>query len=162
MFMSMGVRQGFVLAGCLASGLVALEQAQAAPVNRSGVITKFDGVDEIVEACTTVTSFVTVPQMSRTFNISGSASSVVVTFSGSASLSGQPFDTGFIRLTIDNAQVSPGEIPFVALDQGTGGHAFTWQSKSLAVGPHTARIQWRTDLGSQFCLDARSLVVLHR
>ena len=152
------VRTGFVLAGCLMS----IGQAQAA-TSRSGVISKFDGVDEIVQSCTTTTAFATVPQMTRAFNITGSASSVVVTFSGSASLSGsEAFDTGFIRLTIDNAQQTPGEVPFIAADQSSTANSFTWQTKSLAVGAHTARIQWRTDLGSSFCLDARALIVLHR
>lgn len=146
--------------GCLVASLA---PAQAAATNRSGTISKFDGVDEIVEACTTTTSFATVPQMTKAFTISGSASSVVVTFSGSASLSGsETFDTGFIRLTIDNAQVTPGVIPFVQVGQNAQGHAFTWQTKSLSVGNHTARVQWRTDLGSSFCFDARSLIVLHR
>lgn len=145
--------------GCLVASQVRVEAA----TSRSGTISKFDGVDEIVEACTTTTNFATVPQMTRAFTISGSASSVVVTFSGSASLSGsETFDTGFIRLTIDNAEVSPGVIPFVQVGQNAQGHAFTWQSKSLGVGNHTARVQWRTDLGSSFCLDARSLIVLHR
>jgi hypothetical protein len=145
------------LVGCL----VAIAQAQAA-TSRSGVISKFDGVDEIVEQCTTRTSFGNVPQMSRTFSISGGASSVVVTFSGAASLFGQPFDTGFVRLTIDNVQQTPGEVPFVSVDQSSNSNSFSWQSASLANGSHTARVQWRTDLGSSFCLDARSLIVLHR
>ena len=102
--------------------------------------------------------------MTRAFNITGSASSVVVTFSGLASLSGsEPFDTGFIRLTIDNAQQTPGR---GAVHRG-GSIAAPRQlhladQAAVTVGAHTARIQWRTDLGSSFCLDARSLIVLHR
>jgi hypothetical protein len=150
---------GLVLAAHLAAGLAAGE-AQAA-VSRSGVISKFDGVDEIVEACTTATSFVNVPQMSRTFTVAGGSSSVVVTFSAAASLSETPFDTGFVRLLIDGQQQSPGVVPFVAAGE-SGSHAFTWQSRPLAVGSHTARVQYRTDLASQFCVDARSLIILHR
>ncbi len=161
MFMYTGMRMGFALAGCLAGALLAAEQAQAA-TSRSGTISKFDGVDEIVFACTTTTSYATVPQMTRTFTVSGSASPVVVTFSGAASMSGEPFDTGFVRLTIDNAQQTPGEVPYISVGESSSAHAFTWQTKSLSVGTHTARIQWRTDLGSSFCLDARSLIVLHR
>lgn len=153
---------GLGLGACVATALLPAAALEAAPVSRSGAITKFDGVDEIVQACTSTTSFANVPQMSRTFTISGAASSVVITFSGSASLSGQQFDTGFLRLMVDNAQQSPGEVPFVAVGEGSDANAFTWQSKPLAVGTHTARVQWRTDLGSSFCLDARSLVVLHR
>jgi hypothetical protein len=32
----------------------------------------------------------------------------------------------------------------------------------LSSGRHTALIRWRTDLGSEFCVDARSLIILHR
>jgi len=157
-----GVLAGLVSVGCFLGGLAALGQAQAA-VSRSGVIGKFDGVDEIVEACTSATSFVAVPQMSRTFSIGGSASSVVVTFSASARVSGVDFDTGFVRLLIDGQQQSPGEVPFVAVGGPLGdANAFTWQTKSLRTGSHTAQVQWRTDQGSEFCVDARSLVVLHR
>src|ERR671919_607114 len=89
----------------LAAALVAgLGDAAHAANSRSGAITKFSGVDEVVFAGTTGTSFVNMPAMSRTFTVGpGNTSSVVVTFSGSASLSGQTFDTGFVRLRIDNA-----------------------------------------------------------
>jgi hypothetical protein len=160
MFMR-GAAAALGMAGCFVVELLIIGHAQAA-TSRSGVINKFDGVDEIVQACTTTTNFKNVPRMTRTFTISRNASSVVVTFSGSASLSGQTFDTGFVRLLIDGAEQSPGEIPFVAEGELTESHAFTWQTESLAVGSHTARVEWRTDLGSSFCLDARSLIVLHR
>ena len=165
--MSTMSRRTIEMAGLALAGLVlgaGFGQALAAPVNRSGVISKFDGVDEIVNACkpSPTTNFGTVPQMSKTFTISGAASSVVVTFSGSASLNGVAFDTGFVRLLIDNVQQSPGEVPFIGVGESNEANAFTWQTKSLAVGSHTARVQWRTDLGSNFCFDARSLIVLHR
>jgi hypothetical protein len=142
--------------------VAALAGPATAATSRSGVISKFDGVDEIVQQCTNTTVFANVPQMTRAFTVSGSASSVVVTFSGSASLSGTDFDTGFVRLTIDGVEQTPGVVPFVQAGTLTAANAFTWQSRSLTVGAHTARVQWRTDLGSSFCLDARSLVVLHR
>lgn len=144
-------------------GLVAAATAVAA-VLRSAPISKFDGVDEIVEACTTTTTFSTIPQMTRTFTLGGSVNDeVVAMFQGSLSLdtAGGAFDTGFIRLTIDGAQQSPGVVPAIgAGDRGT--HGFNWQSKALTPGSHTARVQWRTDLGSNFCVDARSLIVLHK
>ena len=37
-----------------------------------------------------------------------------------------------------------------------------WQSKPLAAVAHTAKVQWRMDLGSQICVDARTLIVLHK
>ncbi len=165
-----GSSAGFVLAGCLAAGLAAGfgEGAEAAPVNRTGLITKFTGVDEIVEACTTSSAFVNMPSMSRSFSVSGTTNqAVAVTFQGASSLSGeQAFDTGFIRLTIDGVVQGPGgsasgDVPMIGVGE-RGTHGFTWQSRPLTPGTHTARIQWRTDLGSSFCVDARSLVVLHR
>jgi hypothetical protein len=157
-------------AGILLIGLVGGVAAQAAlfrpqaPVLRSAPISKFDGVNEIVFKCTRATSYVTLPQMTRTFNVGGPGNgSVVVRFDGSLSLdaSGGSFDTGFVRLRIDGAQQSPGDIPVIAPDE-RGTHGFTWQSKPLSPGSHTATVQWRTDLGSQFCVDARSLTVLHK
>jgi hypothetical protein len=161
MFERMQTRTGRLAAGCLIAGIAAFGQAHAAS-NRAGQINSFNGVDEIVEACTTSKSFVSVPQMTRPFTVSGTASSVVVTFSGSASLNGQPFDTGFVRLTIDGTQQNPGVVPFIGVGETSEANAFTWQSQTLSVGSHTARVQWRTDLGSSFCVDARSLVILHR
>ena len=40
-----------------------------------------------------------------------------------------------------------------------GAHAFNWQTAGLAAGSHTARIQWRTDLGGTLCVDARSMII---
>ena len=118
-------------------------------------------MDEIAPACTTAKSFVTVPQMSRTFTV-GWPGSVLVTFTGSASLTGQTFGTGYVRLTIDNVEQDPGKLPYVEAGEVSEAHAFTWQSKPLAPGSHTARVQWRADPHLSFCLDARSLTILHR
>ncbi len=160
--MSMTTRRKALAAALLAAGFLGTFSDADAATSRSGTISKFDGVDEIVEACTTRTSFGTVPQMTRTFTISGSASSAVVTFSGTARLNGTDSDTGFLRLTIDNVEQTPGVVPFVSEGSSSESNSFTWQTRSLSVGTHTARIQWRTDLGSTFCLDARSLIILHR
>jgi hypothetical protein len=133
-----------------------------AAVSRSAPISRFDGIDEIVEACTTSSSFVNMPQMTRTFSVGGSVNDeVVAMFTGSLSLSGDPFDTGFIRLTIDGAQQSPGVVPAIGVGE-RGAHGFNWQSAPLSPGSHTARVQWRTDLGGSFCVDARSLIILHK
>ena len=126
------------LAAGLAAGLASGE-AQAA-VTRSRVISKFDGVDEIVEGLPSATRLVNVPKMSQTFTVAGGSSSVVVTFSAAASLSGAQFDTGFVRLVIDGQQQSPGVVPFVGSDD-RGSQAFTWQSRPLPVGSHTAQGQ---------------------
>ena len=147
----------------MSSPAPALGPAQAA-VSRSGVFSKFDGVDEIVFECTNATSFANVPQMARTFTISGSSSSAaVVTFSGSASLSGAG-PRHRLRPAADRRPAAePGRGAVRSTnDQFSDANAFTWQTKPLAVGSHKAQLQWRTDQGSSFCLDARSLVVLHR
>jgi len=154
-----------VCAGLVMVALATTVVAQAAApksVSRSGLINKFAGVDEIVEACTTGTTFTTMPQMTRIFTLGGTVNEeVAAMFSGSLSLdsAGGTFDTGFLRLTIDGAQQSPGEVPVIGADD-RGTHGFNWQSAPLTPGSHTVRVQWRTDLGGNFCVDARSLIVL--
>ena len=149
-----------VVFAVLALILVSAVAVQAA-VQRSAPISRFAGVDEIVEACTTGTTFAQMPQMVRRFTVGGSVSEeVVVMFEGSLSLSGNPSDTGFIRLAIDGVQQTPGVVP--AIGEGERGtHGFNWQSTPLSPGLHRARVQWRTDLGGTLCVDARSLIVLH-
>jgi hypothetical protein len=147
---------GLAVATCAVIG-----GAQAA-VSRSGVISKFDGVDEGVETCTSAKSHADMPKMSLTFTSSGGPSSALVTFSGSASLAGTKFDTGFVRLLVDGQQQSPGEVAFVAVGETSAANAFTWETKPLAAGKHKVQVQWRTKLGFNFCFDARSLVVLHQ
>jgi hypothetical protein len=102
--------------------------------------------------------------MVQTFFLGGTANDeVVVTFQASWSGVAMQFDTAFVRLTIDNVvQPTNVSVPIFAGADGTNTHGFTWISRSLAPGSHTARIQWRTDLGSTFCVDDRTLVVLHR
>jgi hypothetical protein len=158
----MAAAAAMVMAGSVAGLMAWAPEAGAAPVNRSGAVTKFDGVHEIVEACTTSTTFVNMPQMSRSFAQGGTAADeVLVSFQAAASLNGVEFDTGFIRLTVDGVVQGPGVIPLLAVGE-RGTHGFSWPTAPLKVGSHTARIQWRTDLGSTFCVDARSLTVLHR
>ena len=142
--------------------LVAVGVAVGAATSRSAPITRFDGVDEIVEACTTTSTYKNVPQMTKTFTQNGGAASVAIMFQGSFSLgNASPFDTGFLRVTIDGQQQTPGEVPLIGIDS-RGTHGFNWQSAPLSVGSHTVRVQWRTDLNSPLCVDARSLLVLHR
>lgn len=144
-----------------AAAMVWATEAEAA-TNRAGAITKFDGVDEIVEACTTSTTFVSMPAMSRTFTQGGSGSDeVVVQFQAAASLSGEGFDTGFVRLQVGSTVQSPGTVPLIGANS-RGAHGFTWQTAPVAAGSRTIRVQWRTDLGSQFCVDARSLIIQHK
>jgi hypothetical protein len=150
----------------------AQERTPKAAIRRSAPISKFSGIDEIVEACTTATSYVRMPGMVRSFTLGGAAAEeVVVMFQGAAMrVNGESFDTGFIRLLIDG-QVQgvgggDGQIPLKSpTPAGTSeaaAHGFTWQTRRLAPGLHTVQVQWRTDLGSEFCVDARSLLILHQ
>lgn len=153
-----------LVAGLTLAGLVVTAAAVEAATGRTALITKFIGIDEIVEVCTTSTTFVNMPQMTRSFSLGGSGNDeVVAMFLGALSLdsAGGPFDTGFLRLTIDGVQQTPGEIPAIGVDD-RGTHGFNWQSAPVSHGTHTARVQWRTDLGSNFCVDARSLIVLSK
>jgi hypothetical protein len=143
-------------------GISALVTSQALAV--TGTAGKFSGTRGVVNECSITTSFKTIPGMERTFVLGGTANEeVVVTFQASWSGTAMQFDTAFVRLTIDGVvQPVNVSVPIFAGSEGTNTHGFTWLSKSLAPGSHTARIQWRTDLGSTFCVDDRSLVVLHR
>ncbi len=150
-----------VAGAMISTGLVTAVAVQAA-TSRAAPINSFDGVDEVVEVCTTSSTFVTIPQTTRTFSVGGSVSSAVVAmFQGALSLSGSQFDTGFLRLTVDGVQQTPGEVPAIGAEQ-RGTHGFNWQTRALSPGTHTARVQWRTDRGSQLCADARSLIVMHK
>jgi hypothetical protein len=137
-----------------------------AATTRSAPISKFSGVDEIVFECTSSTTFVNIPGLSRTFTLGGTAAEeVVVMLQGAFNLNGAaPFDTAFVQLLIDNVVQGPGnQVPIRSVeDASTSTSGFNWQSKVLQPGSHTARVQWRTDLGSEVCVDARSLIVLHK
>ena len=154
----------------IAAALTALSlDTAAAGVNRSGSVAKFDGVDGIAYSCTTSQTFTNMPDMTRTFSLpAGGTASVVVMFNAALNLSSSAFDTGFVRLTIDNQVVGPGDqVPVIGAETGSpeseeDGHGFTWQTKPLAAGSHTARISWRTDGGSSLCVDARSMIILHK
>lgn len=153
-----------VVAASAGIGLGSAVAVQAA-TSRSAPISTFDGIDEVIEHCTNSTTFVNMPQMSRTFTLGGTGGDeVVAMFTGSLSMdsSGGQFDTGFLRLIVDGVQQTPGEVPAIAPDD-RGTHGFNWQTKAVTKGvPHTVKVQWRTDLGSTLCVDARSLLVLHK
>jgi hypothetical protein len=159
----LGLLAGLVLIAIIA-GTAWAASFTTAPISR------FTGVDEMVEACKTGTTYSTMPQMTRTFTLGGSVNDeAVVMFEGSLSLDASTggFDTGFIRLQIDGVTQSPGEISVIrARGSGSateiGTHGFNWQSQALAPGSHTARVQWRTALGSNLCVDARSLIIFHK
>jgi hypothetical protein len=130
----------------------------------TGTAGKFSGTRAVVNQCSITAAFTTIPGMVQTFFLGGTANDeVIVTFQASWSGVTQQFDTAFVRLTVDNVvQPTNVSVPIFGGADGTNTHGFTWISSSLAPGSHTARIQWRTDLGSTLCVDDRTLVVLHR
>lgn len=162
------------LAGCLAGSIMAAALGEAAAqtdTRRSAPVNRFAGVEEIVFECTTSDStagFVDMPGMTRNFRLARSGA-VVVMFHAAASLALGPAlttDTGYVQLQIDGDVQTPGDqIPFISTESTTAlpaAYSFTWQSERLSSGQHTALIRWRTDQGSEFCVDARSLIILHR
>ena len=161
---AVALRKSFSV-GLIVIGTLTSAAGQAA-TSRTAPIGKFSGVDEVIEVCTTSTAFVPIPGATRTFTLGGTtADEVVVMFQGAFSLDefGPAFDTGFIRLTIDGVVQGPGDqVPAKQPEGGTSTHGFNWQTRSLRPGIHTARVLWRTDQGSTFCVDTRSLIILHK
>jgi hypothetical protein len=149
-------KRATLLSGLVLVGLIAAAVAVAA-VTRSGKVTNFVGRDEIVQACTSTTSFQTIPNMNVRFTQGSGGGAGVVQFSGALSLSSSSLDTGFLRLTIDGVQQGPGVVPAIGENE-SGAQAFNWPVP-LKAGRHRARIQWRTDLGGTLCADARSMII---
>ena len=129
----------------------------------TGAARRFTGTSKVINQCSITTAFTTIPGMVQTFVLGGTENDeVVVTFQASWSGVAQQFDTAFVRLTIDGVeQPTNVSVPIFGGGNGSFTHGFNWISKALTPGSHTARIQWRTDLGSFLCVDDRSLVVLH-
>jgi hypothetical protein len=149
------------LTGALALALTTLGfNASAA----DGGVSKFTGVKQVVNNCSVTTAFQTMNGMTQTFTTGGtSGDEVVVMFQATFSGVLDTFDTVFVRLTIDNTvQPTNVSVPIFGGANGSFTHGFNWISKALPPGNHTARIQWRTDLGSSACVDDRSLVILHQ
>jgi hypothetical protein len=120
---------------------------QQAPVPMKtvgGVANRFDGVDATDNPCTTSTTFVDMPGMTKTFN-QGASDQVIVMFTGEWIPS-----TGraLIRLVVDGVvQPGPGDaasafVPHEGTVAGTNG--FNFLTTALAAGGHTAKIQWST------------------
>jgi hypothetical protein len=144
--------------------------AQAARL-RNGAISKFSGVDQTLQVCTTSQSYVNMPDMTRTFIVSGTTSKpAVVLFQGSywsASLG----DWAVIQLTIDNVpNPGPGSSVFLYMFAADGdgygsqftSHGFNFQTNNLPPGSHTARIRWRAiGTDAQVCIGSRSMLVLY-
>ena len=144
---------------------VAVGVAAEAATLRSAPISRFDSADTTISVCTNTTTFVNLPDMARTFSIGGSVNEEAVvmvqgTFALNDSSVGSPSDSGVIQLTVDGvAQIAA---PAIVYANHGGTHGFNFITGALRPGNHTARIQWRTDLGGSMCVGARTLVVLHK
>ena len=130
----------------------------------TGTAGRFSGISRVVPQCSITTAFATIPGMTQTFTLGGTANEeVVVTFQASWSGVAGTFDMAFVRLTIDGVvQPTNVAVPIFAGANRPITHGFTWISGPVTPGSHTARIQWRTDEGSTLCVEDRTLVVLHR
>ena len=143
--------------------------ALAAPVFKTGAISKFSGVHETASVCTTSSTFVTMPSMTLTFTQGGtSADEVVVMFQGGGWFV-ESSNFVEIRLLIDNVtQPGPGAGVFIYgsdpnIDTQSGAsHGFNFQSNLVNPGNRTAKIQWRSFSGGEVCVADRSLLILHR
>ena len=152
--------------GCLRQRGRLAEQHQAGLIHW-----KLLGVEDIVVDCTTSDiseGFVDMPGMTRDFTLGGSTSEeVVVMFQAVSSLAPGPEPGPRLCPATDRWRgAGPRESdPFIssgdALNRAEARN-FSWQSTPLAPGSHTALIQFRTDSGWQFCVNARSLIILHR
>lgn len=144
----------------------------------SGALSRFDTTEtnheqsENDSACTSSTTYVDMPDMTKTFTQGGLfASQALVMFQSQV-----PSDTetgyanlGSIRLLVDgtvqdgagsNLTVSAyGPAPTV------NGRGWTFMTNSLGVGSHTAKFQWKTDRSNdsnaQFCTQNRAMTILH-
>ena len=156
-----GTNRHVRLAGALALAVCTLAANEALAIG--GGVTKFDGTKAVINNCSISTNFQTISGMTQTFALGGTTNDeVVVMFQATWSGQTDPFDTAFVRLTIDGVeQPTNVSVPIFGGGNGSFTHGFNWISKALTPGSHTARIQWRTDLGSFLCVDDRSLVVLH-
>jgi len=144
---------------------VAVGVAAEAATLKSAPVNRFDSADTTISECTSTTTFVNLPDMARTFSLGGSVNEEVVvmvqgTFVLNDSSGGSPSDSGVIQLTVDGVpQIGA---PAIVYANHGGTHGFNFITGALRPGNHTARIQWRTDLGGSMCVGARSLVILHK
>jgi hypothetical protein len=160
--------------------LVASAAGYAEGKEEHGKIRNFAAVDAEDYVCTAASfpSYEDIPGMAVTFRLNGRQSnseSVIVMFQGRWRLPavGVGVAVPRIRLVIDNIEQSgPGAIaspapvtPNTLFDPDTT-NGFNFVSDPLQQGTtHTAKIQWATQTAGnieELCIEARSLVVLHR
>jgi hypothetical protein len=160
----MTIRRVFLFAALpVTAALIFGAGAWAAGSTQNAQVNRFDGVSEGIGVCTTTTTFIDIPAMSKSFTVSGKVkAAVVVMFQGSIVQNGtSPVDAGSIRLLVDGVVQQPDSVRVTSNHQG-GTNGFNFVTTVLRPGTHTARIQWETDQGGAMCIDSRSLVILHK
>ncbi len=116
---------------------------------------------------TASTTYVDVPDMSVSFTAGGTRS-----FCATATFSAWTFATGgalmYVQALMDGSVVAaPGEQQFSGDDDENANgewarsHAFTFVFPTVAPGPHTIKIQFRSFDGKTVFVHRRSLVVFH-
>jgi uncharacterized phage protein gp47/JayE len=117
---------------------------------------------------TTSSAFATIPGMSVTFTIPGSATSCIV-----AEYSGQAFAPSGalinIQAVLDGASVAaPGEVQLAgdtdenANSEWSRSYAMQFAWPSVAPGTHTVTIQWRSFFSSSVFINKGTMVVQHK
>jgi hypothetical protein len=155
-----------VIAGVALFGTITTVTIAGALSSHTAPITKFTGVDESASRCTNSKTFVNIPQVYRSFTLGGTTDDeAVAMFSASMILYPHPQgtpDLGEIRLTVDDVLQLPVDVIALGSTGEQRAVAFNWQTSAVTPGTHLARIQWRTNEGSRFCVGARSLLVLSK
>ena len=95
------------------------------------------------------------PGTSLPFTVTGSASTMIVF--GSECFVSTPGASMFVRALVDNVPVSPSDVLFTR-EASRGVRSMSFGVTGLAVGNHTAKIQWLAQNGGAFAGD-RTLVV---
>ena len=103
-------------------------------------------------------SYVDVPVTSRRFRQGGSqASCVVVTFSSQAYTSANEYLR--VQAMVDGTVCTPDGSIFVFNHEFIASYTMTYVCPSVAPGPHTAKMTFRSDGGTSVTLGARTMTV---
>jgi hypothetical protein len=103
----------------------------------------------------TSTTFTDMADMSLSISVPADTTAMLlITFSAETLCSG----VCRVRALVDGNIVQPGELIFQTAGASWGANSMQFVAASVAAGPHTVKIQARTD--SSFLLDVRTLTLL--
>jgi hypothetical protein len=151
------------------NGLAGLSSTKPATVITGGCkAAKINFATNDSNSVTTSSSFATLPGMSVTFTIGGTASSCIT-----AEYSGQAFAPAGALINIvavlDGVTIAgPGEVQLAGdTDENGDGkwsrsYAMQFAWPTVAPGTHTVSIQWRSFFGTTVSINKGSLVVQHK